>query len=456
MKRLLILSVAFFMLFQVRTFAQNVGINNDGSQPDNSAMLDISSTNKGLLIPRMTETERDAIESPADGLLIYQTNGLYGFYFYKSDLMVWLPLLQNHESDPFFYANFDLSGVATNDLLKFDGTKFAKFTPSFTESNYLFNSRYGVKLVARNDAQTNVDFVISPKGNGAILAQQPDGTVTGGNNRGDYAVDLQTDRNDASQVALCAYSVILGGKNNSIRSISPPFEDGTYAVIVGGSDNTSSGLSSAIVGGWNNEVSNLCTFIGGGAFNIASMFYSTVSGGSHNTASGLGSLVGGGQNNTASGYVSFVGGGLYNTAQSYGETVFGLYATVGAGNATAYVATDRLFVVGNGTSTSARSNALTILKNGNTTISGSLTAKNLNLSYSAQSSATNLSAVTESVISVNANQTITALPAGSDGKIMYIINAGSGTVTLPSTLGTIAAGKVASLVAVGTTWYRIN
>jgi len=327
---------------------------------------------------------------------------------------------------------------------------------NFTESNYSYDSKYGVKLLARNDAQTNVDFVFSPKGTGAILANQPDGTVIGGNNRGDYAVDLQTDRNDASQVALCAYSVILGGKNNSIRSISPPFEDGTWAVIVGGSDNTSSGLSSAIVGGRNNEVSNLCTFIGGGEFNIASMFYSTVSGGSHNTASGFGSLVGGGQGNTASGYGSSVGGGLYNTAQSYGESVFGLYATVGAGNATAYVATDRLFVVGNGTSTSARSNALTILKNGNTTISGSLTAKNLNLSYSAQSSATNLSAVTESVISVNANQTITALSAGSDGKIMYIINAGSGTVTLPSTLGTIAAGKVASLVAVGTTWYRIN
>ena len=51
--------------------AQNVGISVDGSTPDNSAMLDIKSTSGGLLIPRMTTTERDAIASPAQSLLIF-------------------------------------------------------------------------------------------------------------------------------------------------------------------------------------------------------------------------------------------------------------------------------------------------------------------------------------------------------------------------------------------------
>jgi len=60
-----------------------VGINDDGSTPDNSAMLDISSTSKGLLIPRMTQAERDAIGSPAEGLMIYQTDGTAGFYYYN-------------------------------------------------------------------------------------------------------------------------------------------------------------------------------------------------------------------------------------------------------------------------------------------------------------------------------------------------------------------------------------
>lgn len=46
--------------------------------PDASAKLDITSTTQGLLLPRMTKTQRDAISSPADGLLIYQTDGTAG------------------------------------------------------------------------------------------------------------------------------------------------------------------------------------------------------------------------------------------------------------------------------------------------------------------------------------------------------------------------------------------
>jgi hypothetical protein len=51
-------------------FAQ-VGINTDNSSPDPSAMLDVKSSVKGLLVPRMTITERDAISNPATGLLIF-------------------------------------------------------------------------------------------------------------------------------------------------------------------------------------------------------------------------------------------------------------------------------------------------------------------------------------------------------------------------------------------------
>jgi len=50
-----------------------VAINNDNSEPDNSAMLDVKSTNSGMLIPRLTQDERNAIPSPATGLLIYNT-----------------------------------------------------------------------------------------------------------------------------------------------------------------------------------------------------------------------------------------------------------------------------------------------------------------------------------------------------------------------------------------------
>jgi len=56
-----------------KVFSQNVAINSTGSSPDASAMLDISSTTKGFLIPRMTTIERDAIVLPAKGLSIFNT-----------------------------------------------------------------------------------------------------------------------------------------------------------------------------------------------------------------------------------------------------------------------------------------------------------------------------------------------------------------------------------------------
>ncbi len=80
MNKLLVISL-FFLFFGV-TSAQ-VGINTDGSNPNTSAMLDIKSVNSGILIPRMTLAQRNAITSPATGLLIYQTNNTSGFYYYN-------------------------------------------------------------------------------------------------------------------------------------------------------------------------------------------------------------------------------------------------------------------------------------------------------------------------------------------------------------------------------------
>jgi len=58
-----------------------VSINEDGASPDNSAILDISDTARGVLVPRMSQIQRDAISNPATGLLIFQTNNDSGFYF---------------------------------------------------------------------------------------------------------------------------------------------------------------------------------------------------------------------------------------------------------------------------------------------------------------------------------------------------------------------------------------
>lgn len=67
-----------------------MSINTDGTNPDSSAMLDVKSTEKGFLMPRMSIAQRNAISNPAEGLLIYQTDGEEGFYQYSGT--EWKPI----------------------------------------------------------------------------------------------------------------------------------------------------------------------------------------------------------------------------------------------------------------------------------------------------------------------------------------------------------------------------
>ncbi|SDE48956.1 BclB C-terminal domain-containing protein [Dyadobacter soli] len=71
-------------------FAANAQVGIGTITPDGSSQLDIQSTGKGLLIPRMLDTERAGIASPATGLLVYQTNGDAGFWYYTGS--EWVPL----------------------------------------------------------------------------------------------------------------------------------------------------------------------------------------------------------------------------------------------------------------------------------------------------------------------------------------------------------------------------
>jgi hypothetical protein len=72
------------LLILTAIFSQaQVGIGVSTANINPSAQLDVTSTTKGLLVPRMTENEKNAINSPADGLLVYQTNCVKGFYSFN-------------------------------------------------------------------------------------------------------------------------------------------------------------------------------------------------------------------------------------------------------------------------------------------------------------------------------------------------------------------------------------
>lgn len=75
------LFLLFFIISYADSFSQGLSVNSTGTAADTSAMLDVSSTIKGALIPRMTSAQRTAIPLPATGLIVYQTDATAGFYY---------------------------------------------------------------------------------------------------------------------------------------------------------------------------------------------------------------------------------------------------------------------------------------------------------------------------------------------------------------------------------------
>lgn len=168
-------------------------------------------------------------------------------------------------------------------------------------SDVVPNATVAVASFTSNGPTANADAALVPKGIGAVLAAVPDSAVSGGNKRGRNAVDWQTWRESADQVAFGAYSAVGGGYSNKAQAAN--------TVVAGGSRNSATGQSSAIGGGSTNTASGNTAVVGGGYNNQASDTYATVSGGTANKASANYSTVGGGQDNEATGQHSWIGGG---------------------------------------------------------------------------------------------------------------------------------------------------
>jgi len=101
MKKLFTVAISIILLSlmtSLNVFSQSgAAINTTGAAADPSAMLDVSSLNRGVLIPRITMAQRALIASPATGLMIYQTDNDTGFYYNAglSASPVWLQLMPN-------------------------------------------------------------------------------------------------------------------------------------------------------------------------------------------------------------------------------------------------------------------------------------------------------------------------------------------------------------------------
>ena len=143
------------VLFSLGTYAQ-VGINTDNSTPDGSAMLDIKSTEKGLLIPRMDSAQRVTIATPATGLLVYQTDGTDGFYFYNGT--AWVSLSDaSHITSTLADADNDtkiqVEENADEDIIRFDlaGTEHWRMQGARLETRNNGNSIFIGEGAGAND-----------------------------------------------------------------------------------------------------------------------------------------------------------------------------------------------------------------------------------------------------------------------------------------------------------------
>ncbi len=89
MKRIIL--TIFILVFWSALAQAQVAINTDGSEPHNAAMLDIKSTDKGILIPRMTSAERNAIALSTSGLLVYDLD-TESFWYFNNNLSQWVEI----------------------------------------------------------------------------------------------------------------------------------------------------------------------------------------------------------------------------------------------------------------------------------------------------------------------------------------------------------------------------
>lgn len=379
MKKFLLLST-IAILFFASLFAQNVGINNDGSAPNASAMLDVKHPNKGLLVPRVTLTgtgDITTIPSPATSLLVYNTtaNGggatavVPGYYYWSGS--AW----QLFSTGSGSASSWSLTGNAGT----VDGANFIGTTDNIPFNirvnneragridNTLLNTFWGYQAGNSNTTGTantangcqalftnTSGFSNTANGHGALYFN-----TSGSTNTADGAFGLAKNTTGFSNTASgfgALYLNTTGHENtasgmNTLRSNTTGNNNtanGSYALF-----SNATGYSNVAMGAGalysNVDVSNLV------AIGDSALYSNTT--GIQNTAVGSKALNSNtiGDYNTAFGYNALRANGMGNVNTAYGvsalqnNTTGGNNTAVGSGalsaNSTAYGNT----AVGNGT-----------------------------------------------------------------------------------------------------------
>ena len=215
--------------------AQSVGIGTD--TPDSSSQLDITSDNSGILIPRMTDVQRDAIADPATGLLVFVTQDS-AFYYY--DGSAWTTL----DSRTQYLIDFDkdtkvqVEESADEDIIRFDmgGTEYFRMVSGRLEVMNSGQSVYiGNASGVNDDLSDNVNVAVGDStlysnttghSNTASGYRALTSNTTGNTNTANGRGSLSSNETGRGNTANGAYSLnanTTGNDNTAIGVSALPF-----------------------------------------------------------------------------------------------------------------------------------------------------------------------------------------------------------------------------------------
>ena len=361
---------------QTNTFPATGKVGIGTVAPNASALLEIKSTSKGLLIPRMTKTQRDAIATPATGLMIYQTNSTAGFYYYNGT--DWTSISSANKTLNNLSATTAINATllpGTTNTIDIGSSTNTWRNAYFSGDAYINNLTVGLG--------SGGEYTNSAIGNGALFSNAGGSQNTASGYQALYS-NTSGEANTANGF-WSLYNNITGVSNTAFGKVSLWSNTtgdyntaiGTQALTynIGGTNNTAVGTQSLLTNtsGYSNTAIGMeaLFYNSTGNFNTANGYLAMVNNtsgmsntaegdsalysnttGHFNTANGAQALASNstGNYNTANGYKSLNGNstGNYNTALGYGTEVTSgsLTNTMALGNGAIVNASDKV-VIGN-------------------------------------------------------------------------------------------------------------
>ncbi|MEO6177027.1 MAG: hypothetical protein ABIP27_17875 [Flavobacterium circumlabens] len=158
----------FLFLFFISSFLGNAQIGIGTTTPNASSVLDITSTTQGLLPPRMTTIQRNAIATPADGLIVYDTD-FKSLYSYVLSTTSWIPLSGGLPRLNFkrIRSTDNLATVLATELAAGAGAKYVLTANTLYEINgqVVFNFPIDLNNAYLDGLDANEDIIVKTSGN---------------------------------------------------------------------------------------------------------------------------------------------------------------------------------------------------------------------------------------------------------------------------------------------------